>query len=120
MFADSYRKRRCVVPMNSYYQKDASGRRHVISRRDGALFATAAIWDNWLNPESGKWERTFAIITVAPNDAIAKIHDRMLAILDTADVPRWLGLEEDPRNLLRSYPSDLLQKIGRASCRERV
>jgi len=33
----------------------------------------------------------------------------MLAILDSADVPRWLGVEEDPRDLLRPYPSELLK-----------
>lgn len=108
MFADAYRKRRCAVPMNSYYQKASSGRRHIITRRDGALFAVAGIWDNWNNPETGQWERTFAIITVEPNDAIARIHDRMLAILEREHVARWLSIEEDPRDLLRPYPSELL------------
>lgn len=117
MFADAYRKRRCAVPMNCFYQKDSAGRRHIISRRDGALFAVAGIWDNWLNPETQQWERTFAIVTVEANEAIAKIQDRMLAILDTANVRRWLSVEEDPRDLLRPYPSDLLNvtlaKVGR-------
>jgi putative SOS response-associated peptidase YedK len=108
MFADAYRKRRCVVPMNSFYQKDARGRRHIISRRDGELFPVAGIWDNWRNPATYQWERTFAIITVEPNEAIAKIHERMLAILQMGEVPRWLGLEEDPRDLLRPYPGELL------------
>jgi putative SOS response-associated peptidase YedK len=108
MFSDSYRKRRCVVPMNCYYQKDPSGRRHIISRRDDALFAAAGIWDNWRNPETGQWERTFAIVTVEANEVIARIHDRMLAILDTAGVPRWLSTEENPHDLLRPYPPELL------------
>lgn len=120
MFADAYRKRRCVVPMNSFYQKDSKGRRHTISRRDGALFPVAGIWDNWLNPDTQQWERTFAIITVEPNEAIARIHDRMLAILDKAEVPRWLSLEEDPRDLLRPYPSEYLAvSLARAASRGR-
>jgi putative SOS response-associated peptidase YedK len=53
-------------------------------------------------------ERTFAIVTVEPNETIARIHDRMLAILDHTDVSRWLGPEEDPRDLLRPYPAELL------------
>src|SRR4051812_46886947 len=108
MFADACRKRRCVVPMNSFYQKDSRGRRHVISRRDGAVFPVAGIWDNWLNPETSNWERTFAVVTVESNEVIAKLHDRMLAILDMADVPRWLSLEEDPHDLLRPYPAEYL------------
>jgi putative SOS response-associated peptidase YedK len=119
VFAEAYRKRRCVVPMNSFYQKDSRGRRHIIARRGGALFAVAGIWDNWLNPETNNWERTFAIVTVEPNEAIARIHDRMLAILDHADVPRWLSLEEDPCDLLRPYPSALLEvRLARNATRE--
>jgi SOS response associated peptidase (SRAP) len=36
MFRDAYRKRRCIVPMNSFFQKDPTGKRYAISRRDGA------------------------------------------------------------------------------------
>ena len=85
MFTDAYRKRRCVVPMNSFFQKDSHGRRYTISRRDGALFGCAGIWDNWRNPETDQWERTFAVITVEPNEVIATVHDRMLAILDNSN-----------------------------------
>jgi putative SOS response-associated peptidase YedK len=107
IFADSYRKRRCIVPMNSFFQKDAHGRRFTIARRDGALFGCAGVWDNWRN-DHGEWERTFAIITVEACEIIKPVHDRMLAILNQADFPRWLGTEDDPRDLLRPYPSELL------------
>src|SRR5258708_170212 len=59
----SHRKRRCVVPMDSFFRKDGNGRRHVISGRDGGLFGVAGLWENWRNP-SGDWERTFALVTV--------------------------------------------------------
>lgn len=106
MFSDAYRKRRCVAPMSSFFQKDAHGRRFTISRRDDALFGVAGIWDNWRNPENGEWERTFALITVEANAAIAPVHDRMLAILDQSELRRWLSEEEDPRDLLRPYPAE--------------
>jgi putative SOS response-associated peptidase YedK len=37
-FRDAYRRRRCVVPMNNFFQKDHDGSRHVISRRRRTAF----------------------------------------------------------------------------------
>jgi putative SOS response-associated peptidase YedK len=108
MFRDAYRKRLCIVPMNSFFQKDRNGKRYAISRRDGELFGVAAIWENWRDPLTSTWERTFAAITVPANSLIAPIHDRMLAILSNEQFSRWLTVEEDPRNLLVPFPADQL------------
>jgi putative SOS response-associated peptidase YedK len=108
MFRDAYRRRRCIVPMNSFFQKDAAGKRYAISRRDGELFGVAGIWENWRDPLTSTWERTFAVITVPANELIAPIHDRMLAILPNDRFPRWLSDEADPRNLLVPFPPEQL------------
>jgi putative SOS response-associated peptidase YedK len=115
LFKDAYRKRRCIVPMDSFFQKDDGGRRYAISRRDGEPFGVAGIWENWNDPASRQWIRTFAIITVPANDIVATIHDRMPAILDKTHFSRWFSDEGDPRDLLVSYPSDALEvrAIGR-------
>jgi putative SOS response-associated peptidase YedK len=103
-FSEAYRKRRCVVPMNSYFQKDDAGKRYAISRLDGGPFGVAGIWENWSNPLTGTWERTFAVVTVPANALIAPVHDRMLTILSSEQFPRWLSEEPDPRDLLVSFP----------------
>jgi putative SOS response-associated peptidase YedK len=74
--------------------------------KDGSPFGLAGLWENWRNPNTGEWERTFAIITVPSNTLVAQIHDRMLAILWPASYGRWLGLEPDPRDLLITYASE--------------
>ncbi len=79
-----------------------------IAMRDGSPFGIAGVWENWKDPTSGEWQRTFAIITVPPNELLAQIHDRMPAILGRADYDRWLGDESDPRDLLQPFPSDLM------------
>jgi putative SOS response-associated peptidase YedK len=107
-FCDAYRKRRCIVPMNSFFQKNSSGKRYAISRRDGGPFGVAGIWENWRDPPTRVWERTFAVITVPANELIAPIHDRMLAILQNNQFPRWLSDETDPGNLLVPFPADQL------------
>jgi putative SOS response-associated peptidase YedK len=77
--------------------------------RDGLPFGIASIWENWKEPSSGEWIRTFAIITTDANELVADIHDRMPAILAAPDCVRWLGEEEDPRELLRPFPSEAMR-----------
>ena len=74
--------------------------------KDGSPFGLAGVWENWRNPNTGEWERTFAIITVPSNPLVAKIHNRMPAILDPGSYDRWLSTEPDPHDLLMSYPSE--------------
>jgi putative SOS response-associated peptidase YedK len=77
--------------------------------KDGAPFGIAGIWENWKEPASGEWIRTFAIITTDANELVAEIHDRMPVILAPSDYARWLGEEPDPRGLMRQVPGDLMR-----------
>src|SRR5258708_14969178 len=119
MFRDAYRKRRAVVPIDAFQQKDAKGKLHTIKRADGEPLAIAAIWDNWQNPETGRRERTFATLTVAAHAAVAPLHDRMPLVLEKKDLERWLGDEEDPRDLLKPSADDVLQVVATSKRRRR-
>ena len=63
-----------------------------IAMRDGSPFGIAGIWENWKDPATGEWQRTFAIITAVPNELLAQIHDRMPAILGRQPVSSFRGL----------------------------
>jgi hypothetical protein len=65
-------------------------------------------WENWCDPVTGEWERTFAVITVPSNELVGQIHNRMPAILEPESYERWLGLEPDPHDLLITYPSEAM------------
>src|SRR5438552_3602 len=80
-----------------------------IAMRDGSPFGITGIWENWKEPSSGEWLRTFAIITIPPSELVGQIHDRMPAILRPADYDRWLGDEPDPRDLLEAFPAELMR-----------
>ena len=108
MFTDAYRKRRCIVPMTQFILKDARKKRYAISRMDGAPFGVAGIWENWRDPLTLQWERTFAIVTVPASELVSAVHDRMPAILDNDAFGRWLGDEHNPHDLLRPFPFEHL------------
>jgi putative SOS response-associated peptidase YedK len=109
-FREAYRKRRCILPVDGFYEwKAIKGRGkqpYAIAMKDGSPFGIAGIWENWKDPSTGEWVRTFAIITTDANSLVAEIHDRMPAILSPADYIRWLSDEPDPHEMLRPFPSE--------------
>ncbi len=105
--------RRCILPVDGFFEWRAiTGARakqpYAIAMKDGSPFGLAGIWENWRDPNTGEWERTFAIITASSNELVAQIHNRMPAILPPQSYDRWLSLEPDPHDRLISYPSELM------------
>ena len=88
---EAYRKRRCILPVDGFFDwKAIKGQRakqpYAIAMKDGSPFGIAGIWENWKEPSSGQWIRTFAIITTDANALVANIHDRMPAILQRVPI----------------------------------
>jgi putative SOS response-associated peptidase YedK len=115
MFRAAYAKRRCLVPVDSYFEwakGEAQGRKapkqpYAIGMKSGEPFALAGIWENWRHPETGEMLRSFCIITTTANDLLLPIHDRMPVIVPTQAFDRWLSpLEPDPRDLLVPFPAE--------------
>jgi putative SOS response-associated peptidase YedK len=112
-FRDAYAFRRCIVPVDGFFEwranKGARAKQpYVIAMKDRSPFGLAGLWENWKNPSTEEWERTFAIITVPSNELVGRIHDRMPAILHRSDYDRWLSLEVDPHDLLIPFPSEVM------------
>jgi putative SOS response-associated peptidase YedK len=82
---------------------------YAIAMKDGASFGIAGIWENWKEPASGEWIRTFAIVTTDANSMVTTIHDRMPVVLAPSDYERWLDDELDPRDLMRPFPAGLMR-----------
>src|ERR1700747_1367616 len=113
-FRDAYRQRRCILPVDGFFEwKAIKGQRakqpYAIAMKDGSPFGLAGIWENGRDPASSEWIRTFAIITTDSNELVADIHDRMPVILAPADYARWLSEEPDPRDLMRPFPAHLMR-----------
>jgi putative SOS response-associated peptidase YedK len=108
-FRDAYGSRRCILPVDGFYEWLATkhGKQpYAIAMKDRSPFGIAALWENWKDPATSQWVRTFVVLTAPANDLVARIHDRMPAILKPADYARWLSLEPDPHDLLVPFPSE--------------
>jgi putative SOS response-associated peptidase YedK len=78
-FQEAYRKRRCILPVDGFFEwKAIKGQKakqpYAVER---SPFVIGGLWENWKDPTSGEWMRTFAIITTDANELVAEIHDRM-------------------------------------------
>ena len=78
---------------------------YAIAMKDGSPFGLGGLWENWKEPASDEWIRTFAVITTGANELVAELHDRMPLILAPGDYARWLSDEPDPHELMRPFPA---------------
>ncbi len=110
-FRDAYRRRRCIVPVDGFFEwKAIKGQKakqpYAIAMKDGSPFGLGGLWENWKDPTSGEWIRTFAIITTDANELVGEIHDRMPLIVSPGDYARWLSDEPNPHELMRPFPAE--------------
>jgi len=115
-FRDAFRKRRCLVPADGFYEWRSEGGRKQpfrIGMKGGALFAFAGLWESWSPPDAQEDEpllETVTIVTTAANDKLRPIHHRMPVILDAADYAAWLdtasGDAKAAGALLRPFPAE--------------
>ena len=115
-FRDAFRRKRCLVPVDSFYEwRRLGGARQPfrVARADGRPLVLAGLWAGWRDPEIDAVVRTFTIVTTAPNDQLADLHDRMPVILpDDAWAP-WLAADgTDAAGLLGLFePTDDIELV---------
>jgi len=116
-FRESYRKRRCLVFADSFYEwkrlseKEKQPMR--VQMKSEAPFAMAGLWDTWKTPEGDRLS-TFTVITTAPNGLMAPIHNRMPVILAEDSYDTWLRSDDDVPDaalqaLLAPYPEEEME-----------
>ena len=115
-FRAAFRQRRCLVPASGFYEwkaEDGGKQPYLIRKKRGGLISFAGLWETWAGPEGEL--RTFSIITTEPNELLARIHDRMPAIVQREHYARWLDPAlQDPaqiQTMIASYPAGELEAI---------
>jgi len=113
-FRDAYKKQRCLVPANGFFewQKTGTGKKdkqpYLIRLRGGDLFAFAGLWSWWKNP-AGEEITSYTIITTEPNELLKPIHNRMPVILSPTHYEWWLDPEADGVELLKPFSADEME-----------
>jgi putative SOS response-associated peptidase YedK len=108
-FCDAFGERRGILLVETFNEGEAQegGRtkQWVFSPKDRKPIAIAVVWEEW----EGEAESVpcFIQITVPANPLVARITDRMPAILPQGDWPVWLGEVDAPyteiKALLRTF-----------------
>lgn len=117
-FKGVFRKHRCIIPMDGFYEWQAGDpdgpvgktgkpvkQPYFIHRVDGEPLAVAGLWSAWRpprergeadqgEPQNQAWVHTATVVTTSANATMAPIHDRMPVILPRAMWDLWL----DPSN----------------------
>ncbi len=118
-FRSAARRRRCLVPMDGYYEwmrpaDPGPGARKTpfyLFGADGRPLLMAGLWSVWKPPESPESPEpagpmlTAAIVTTDAVGALSRVHDRMPLVIAERDWDRWLDPESPaPADLLGAPP----------------
>jgi putative SOS response-associated peptidase YedK len=110
-FRDAFRKRRCLVLADGFFEwKKKGGKKepYLVRMRDGKPFAFAGLWDRWHDLDKQTVE-SCTILTADANELVRPLHNRMPVILEPGAYDPWLDPETHDQQklepLLHSYPA---------------
>lgn len=123
-FKAAFARRRCIVPMDGWYEWQGAGRQPWFLSSISGMSTVAGMLE-WWRPANADPDdpmavlHTMAILTTTPSDDIAHVHDRMPVLLDPDDVATWLDhatAVPELQHLLRPAPAGTVQawKVSRA------
>lgn len=107
-FADSFAHRRGVLLVKTFNEGEEVAtayddgtptgrmwtRQWTIQPTSGEALAIAVVFEDWV--KGAERLSTFVMVTTPPNPLVARITDRMPAMLDEDDLPVWLGEARAP------------------------
>ena len=93
-FRTAFRKRRCIVPANAFFEwKAIPGEKRKaklrIARADGELVSLGGLYEYWQQGDQSI--ASYTILTTQPNALMATIHTRMPVIIGDEEIEEWLA-----------------------------
>lgn len=114
-FRGSFRRRKCLVPADGFYEWKRGGASpvpHHICLQDHQPFTFAAIWEAWTGPAGEDWLETVALITKPSTGKMKKLHHRAPVIVCPDDYDKWLRPADPPDlNIFAELSTELDEKL---------
>lgn len=111
VFKESFERRRCLVPMSSFFEWDQVGQQKqpmAFAVKTKRPFTLGGLWDTWSAP-NGETVTTFTIVTTHANKFMGQWHDRMPVIVPPELRSHWLNDTKDQvKDLFVPAADDLL------------
>jgi putative SOS response-associated peptidase YedK len=101
-FRDAFQTHRCLIVADGFYEwrEEETGKKPVwITRPSREPFAFAGVWAKAKRAD-GSSVHSCAIVTCAPAEVVAPIHDRMPVILESEAEAGWLDPDSRVEELL--------------------
>ena len=106
-FAESLKVRRCVVPTSGFYEwtQDKEKIKYLFNRPGGGALYLAGLYNDYGD------ERRMVILTMAANQSVEDIHNRMPVVLSDNELADWVS---NPNRALEILHRDgpLLEKVA--------
>ncbi|MEJ2165813.1 MAG: SOS response-associated peptidase [Desulfobacterales bacterium] len=124
-FRSAFRKRRCLIPADGFYEwqgKKGARRPMFITLPNKEPFAFAGLWETWRKKdEQNSIYKSCTIITTQASDSIRDIHHRMPVILRPQIYEPWLDPEnQDAAELDKILKNDIVTELASHPVSEKV
>lgn len=93
-FRTAFKRRRCIIPMDGYYEwRTEAGAKHPYLVQGAEPLAVAGLWERWTDPATDEILETCTVITTESAPDLRALQDRMPVILAGEKQRRqWLDL----------------------------
>jgi putative SOS response-associated peptidase YedK len=103
-FRSAFKRRRCLIPADGWYEWRATGPKSKQPYRmhfpDDRVFGLAGLWEAW--EHDGKTIESCTIIVAGAAPHLVDIHDRSPCIINRSDYDAWLDPEFEARQALET------------------
>ena len=103
-FKNAYKKKRCLILADSFYEWKKDPERKIpmrIKLKNNDPFGMAGLWESWKSPKGMVY--SCSVITTTSNELMTSIHDRMPVILNPKDEKVWLDPTIQDTNYLQQF-----------------